>query len=243
MPPTGYREGWPPPPAGVKLTSERAPEFNGLLPQGSIIMPLHVILQEWIASTVPKDEALARLVDRSHGRFQHLFEALDRFDKAEIALVDASSVKGENLPLLYDRVGAGGTALSNEERLFSFDKFHRRDFHDIVRDIYEESGRVMAPSKIAASAICIANSLAHQKRDTRDKNAGKSARPDEGNGLPDITYFARALEQGRVDENDVNLPASLDELVGAMAAGPHTEGRFHKSIRLAFQGIEVQCEG
>ena len=121
-------------------------------------------------------------MDRSHGRFQHLFEALDRFDKAEIALVDASSVKGGRVSH-YFTIGseAGGTALQQRGAIvLVLQNFMRRDFHDIVRDIYEESGRVMAPSKIAASAIRIANSLAHQKRDTRDKNAGKSARPRRG---------------------------------------------------------------
>jgi len=241
MPPNGYPVGWPPPPEGVALTASLEPESNGLLPVGSMIMPLHVILQEWINTTGagPKQEALARLVGRGHNRFHHLLAALQRFEKAEIALVNASSVEGHDLPLLYDRIGAGGTPLSNEERLFSFYKFHRPYFHDIVRDIYERSGNVMVPSKIAASAIRIANALAHQERDARARDAGRTARPSEGNGLPAITQFAKALTQGGVDENDVNLPTSLDELVGA---GPHIEGRFTKAFVSLFKALRFNLE-
>ena len=225
MPPKAYTQGWPPPPAGVKLT-DGPPEANGVIPEGSLIKPLHDILLVWIKATGSKEEALAGVVGRNHPRFPDLLGALQRFDKAEIALVNATSVGGENLPLLYDRIGAGGTPLSNEERLFSFYKYHRSDFHDLVRDIHRESGRVMAPSKIAASAIRIANALAHQKVALRDQVAGNALRVYEGNGLPEIATFVRALDPAYVANNGVNLRDELNGLLNSPVGDAATKGRF-----------------
>ncbi len=218
MPPEGYPTNWPPLPAGIDLPTERA------------VRPLHEILRIWTTSVGDKETALAQLVDRHHRRFGDLCQALRRFDDAEIALINASSVGQENLPILYDRIGAGGTPLSSEERLFSFYKSIRPAFHDIVRDIYEGSGRVMSPTKIAVSAIRIANALSHERRD--NDHSDRPRRPDEGNRIPNVDQFAKALEQNGPDQDGVNLAGTLDELVGN---GPH--GRFAGAFNSLFKAL------
>ena len=232
MPPEQYPGRWPPPPTGVKLSVEQTPKSNGLI-DGSLIMPMHVIFEAWRAATCAnKKDALAQVIDPGLPCFQKLFDALRHFDKAEIALVNTTSVTGNNIPLLYDRIGAGGTALSNEERLFSFYKFHRHDFHDIVQEIYQTHGHVMARSKIAASAIRIANSLAYQQRD-QDQPPDIKPRPDEGNGLPDISAFVKAIEQPSTAEDHVNIRVHLDDLLDAAKGS-----RFTKAFDWLFEELE-----
>ena len=200
-------------------------------------MPLHLLLQAWTQAAAPKDDALAQLVSPGHARFKDLCEALKHFDKAEIALVNASFVSTANLPVFYDRIGAGGTALSTEERLFSFYKAKRAAFHDIVCEIHEGNGRVMVSSKIAASAIRIANALAHEKRDQGKEPSDR--RPGEGNrSLTDITQFAKALETNGMAKDGVNLTASLDELVGIADDGTQAGGQFTDTFSALFTALK-----
>ena len=199
MPPSTYpgypNACWPPVPAGVELDRVTAPTARG-----RTIIPLHVLLHAWIEN--PHDAAIAVHLPAGHVGMPALREALTRFSEAEIPLINASSVKGQSLPLLYDRIGAGGTPLSNEERLFALYKYHQPAFHNIVRDICEKCGRVMVPSKIAAGAIRVANALAHQRRDEADLN---KARADVGNSIPDINQFAKVVGQDAADQTGVNL--------------------------------------
>jgi hypothetical protein len=242
MPPAeypGYPDAcWPPIPAGVELDRVTAPVANG-----RTIMPLHVLLRAWIETS--QEDALTSYLPPGHGRRPEFLAALQRLSEAELPIINASAVMDENLPdnlpLLYDRIGAGGTPLSNEERLFSLYKYHQPEFHDIVRDIYEneECGRVMVPSKIAASAIRIANALAHQRRDV---NSGRNARPDEGNGIPDVNQFASAIAQDTEDKNGVNLRGSLDELFGIVNGVVAGEGRFSNVFIRLFGALRYDKE-
>ena len=156
-------------------------------------------------------------------------------------MVNASSVSGDKLPLLYGRIGAGGKPLSNEERLFSLYKYHQPVFHDIVRNIYynEKCGRVMVPSRIAASAIRIANAQAHQKRDEQQPG---NARPDEGNGIPDVNEFARAVRQDPTDQNGVYLRACLDELLGISDGNEEDDGLFSRAFIKLFDALRYHKE-
>jgi hypothetical protein len=162
----------------------------------------------------PRKDALASYLPPGHGHRPKFLAALKRLSEAE----------------------PGGTPLSNEDRLFSLYKYHQPAFHNIVRDIYENEkcGRVMVPSKIAASAIRIANALAHQRRDARP---GRNARPDEGNGIPDVNQFASAIGQDAEDKNGVNLRGGLDELFGIVNWVPAGEGRFSKAFIRLFEAL------
>ncbi|MFC6046336.1 hypothetical protein ACFPYM_00600, partial [Methylobacterium hispanicum] len=85
----------------------------------------------------------------------------------------------ESLLMLFDRIGAGGTPLSNDERLFSILKHHDPRVHNAVLGIHTAVGRVMAPTKIVVTALRIANALS---------SAG-------GTGLPDVAGFARMMSE------------------------------------------------
>jgi Protein of unknown function DUF262 len=241
MPPEtypGYPDHcWPPVPAGIELDHK-----TYLASNGRTIMPLHVLLQPWI-ETLRKgvedaEDALAPFLSQQHQRRPLFLAALKRLSEAELPLINASAVTGANLPLLYDRIGAGGTPLSNEERLFSLYKYHQPKFHNIVRHIYEECGRVMVPSKIAASAIRIANAIAYQRRDLERGNP----RPHEGNGLPDVNQFASTIERNAEDQNGVNLRRSLDELLGIDQEPAADEKPFSKAFIRLFTALRYDKE-
>ncbi len=193
MPPERHPNGWPPLPKEIERDRvEGQPSPN--------VMPLHELLRTWIdASPEHRTKALQALIGDDQRILDRIEKMLRNLDDAEIALIDASAIKGsDNLRSLYDRIGAGGTPLSSEERLFSFYKSIRPDFHNLVLQIYQETGRVMAPSKIAATAIRIANARAHHQ---------EGAQNDRGNDVPDIVTFARAIE----DEQS-KLIDQLDQL-------------------------------
>jgi hypothetical protein len=234
MPPLGYPEGWPPLPAQIDLRR---------LVGARTIFPLHELLRAWVESQnskdESKDEALSRFVCRTHPRFLDLKHALQHFGEAVVALVNASSVGGKNLPLLYDRIGSGGTRLSDEERLFSLYKWLRPRFHDVVHEIHESCGRMMEPSQIAACAIRIANAQAHYKR---DRDSGGEPRTNEGNNLPNITAFAEALEDSNSLGIKVKLRECLDTLIGISEDGSYVDGRFRPAFERLFRFLDFKTE-
>jgi len=90
-----------------------------------------------------------------------LHKAFQRVKEAQVALLRVDPDKFENptkeLLTLFVRIGAGGTPLSFEERLFSIYKHHVPEIRDAVDAIHRETGRVLPPTKIAAAALRIAN--------------------------------------------------------------------------------------
>lgn len=129
-----------------------------------------------VAGSVPSEEALKRL-----------HEAFERIRRAEVALlcVDPDNLhpKGEGLLSLFDRIGAGGTPLSGDERLYSIYKYRYPYIRDTVNQIYEKVGRVLSPTKIAATAIRIAY-----------VQAGK------GPAMPDVAAFLRLMHEGEQNQ-------------------------------------------
>lgn len=125
-----------------------------------------------VTGSVPSDEALKRL-----------HEAFERISRAEVALLcvdpDNFHPKGEGLLPLFDRIGAAGTPLSGDERLYSIYKYRYPYIRDTVNHIYEKVGRVLSPTKIAATAIRIAY-----------MQAGK------GPAMPDVAAFLRLMHEG-----------------------------------------------
>ena len=175
--PVGWQSKWPPLPARA-ITS-------------TAVFPLHVLLEAWrrgktgeerlrrLREAVPASEQVERAIAQLHKAFEELRSA--EFALVKVKLDD----KSDNLLLLFDRIGAGGSRLTNEERLFSIYKHREHRVHDAVNRIYynKRVGRVLPPTNIAASAIRIANARSHQE-------------PGEGNFLPDVKTFAEEMADG-----------------------------------------------
>ena len=90
-----------------------------------------------------------------------LHEAFKKVEEAQVALlrVDPRHFPDQTKTLLdlFARIGAGGTPLSFEERLFSIYKHYVPEIRDAVYAIHEKAGRVLPPTKIVAAALRIAN--------------------------------------------------------------------------------------
>lgn len=177
MPPDGHPERWPPLPfKSERNTVEGKAIFS--------ILPLHVLLQTWFDALPTERKAkMEKLVGATNS--PRVVEMVRHLDEAEVALIDATLANNvENLRRLYDRIGAGGTPLSNEDRLFSLYKSLSPHFHNLVLEIRQKVGSVMPPTKIATTAIRIANARSHQLR-------GEPS--DKGNNIPDIVAFSSAV--------------------------------------------------
>jgi len=115
----------------------------------------------------------------------------------EIALVKVKAdVSDDELLSLFDRIGRGGSPLTDDERLYSIYKHREPRVHNTVNAIFQDQhvGRVLPPTKIAASAIRIAFASSHTE-------------PHEGNYLPDVRSFAR--EMAPADETTVKVSARV----------------------------------
>lgn len=116
-----------------------------------------------------------------------LHKAFKRIEQAEVALlsVDPKNFlnETEDLLQLFDRIGAGGTPLSVEERLYSIYKYHWPRIRNAVDNIHKEVGRVLPATKIAATAIRIAYAQTHKDR----------------NDMPDVAAFSKMMR----DEEEI----------------------------------------
>ncbi len=152
-----------------------------------------------VAGSVPAHEALMRL-----------HEVFERIRNAEVALLcvnpDNFLCGREDLLPLFDRIGAGGTPLSMEERLYSIYKYRYPYIRDAVNKIHKRAGRILSPTKIAATAIRIAYAQTSKER----------------NDMPDVAAFSRMMGDGQEKEfndglkrlippesQDGNAPATL----------------------------------
>ncbi|WP_162244786.1 DUF262 domain-containing protein [Methylobacterium sp. Leaf469] len=157
---------------------------------------LDELLAAWRAahvSTGTGADGLARLIaarapgEDTRPALAELATAFERVADGEVALmhIDPSRFAGggeaahESLLMLFDRIGAGGTPLTNDERLFSILKHHDPRVHNAVLEIHAAVGRVMAPTKIVVTALRIANALS---------SAGAT-------GIPDVAGFARTMSE------------------------------------------------
>lgn len=164
-----------------------------------------------VATNMPEDSAALRVLDA----------AFRRVERGQVALLRISpgDFKNGELDLLplFERIGAGGTALSTEERLFSIYKYHEPRIHNVVDAIYDKAGRVLSPTKIAATALRIANANAH----------------DRQNSVPGIDYFAQEMATGPQSE----FRQKLDNLLPLPANGAQVpDGLLSRS----FAGIKQQ---
>ncbi len=109
-----------------------------------------------------------------------LHEAFIRIKKAEVALLRVDSQSREDLLELFQRIGAGGTPLSIEERLYSIYKHHYPEIRDAVNEVYGKIGQVLPPTKIASTAIRIAFVQSGDSKEDR-------------NYTPDVARFSKML--------------------------------------------------
>jgi hypothetical protein len=219
--PDNYLNTWPPMP-------DRMPDSidNVFATQSSLILPLHILLRAYRSEAPTAEfESLRRHLDEQN--FYRIKRAIRCLGLAEIALIDASSVTDpDDLRLLFDRIGAGGTPLSNDDRLFSLYKSVRPTFHNVVRQINENDGNVVSATKIAVSAIRIANALVH---------AGNGGKNDQGNDAPDIIKF---IEEAR-NVAESPLFSQLDEIC---PVGSNTVGKFSRIFHEVFSKLRYHGE-
>lgn len=219
--PAGWKKGWPPLPYKAA--------------RGAGMFPFHVLLAAWKGGS-DESERLGELrevvcdAEVSEQAIDELHKAFLRLERAQIALVKVEVGGDDDLLLLFDRIGAAGSPLTVEERLFSVYKRHVPAIHDVVNAIYERVGRVLPPTKIAAAAIRIANARSHEL-------------PNQGNALPSPAAFAREMS-GAPDPQAKRLRTireALDELLPAdTGGGSLEEGAYRGSpgeFGLAFQQL------
>lgn len=122
-----------------------------------------------------------------------LHKAFERVRSAEVALlcVDPKTFHNENkdFPQLFDRIGAGGTPLVGDERLYSIYKYHWPHIRDAVNSIYDQAGHVLSPAKIAATGIRIVYAQTSKDR----------------NDLPDVASFSRMMLDGQSEDFQAHL--------------------------------------
>lgn len=167
-----------------------------------------------VAGSAPSDEALKRL-----------HEAFERIRRAEVALlcVDPNNLhpKREGLLPLFDRIGAGGTPLSGDERLYSIYKYHYPYIRDTVNQIYEKVGRVLSPTKIAATAIRIAY-----------VQAGK------GPEMPDVAAFSRMMHEEEQKKEQREEQETFQNHLKRLIPQPNHEMSEPGTLLSSFQAIK-----
>ena len=111
------------------------------------------------------------------GNIHLLAAGFDRLDKAVVAVILAridEEQRGEWLLRWFEKIGAGGTALSGPERSYSIYKHYEPRIYNVVSRIETSVGHVMSPVDIVGTALRIAAA-------------------EIGNfSLPDHTAFAKA---------------------------------------------------
>ena len=182
---------------------------------------MHILLSAWYAGGMEKLKNIIASQENIESQVQLLDKAFHRVANAQVALVqvDPATFEGsddegrahESLLMLFDRIGAGGTRLTDEERLFSIYKHHQPPVHDLVLDIYEKVRRVLPPTKIVASALRIANALSHKKS-------------FEGNTVPDVAIFAREMAASTDKIPSENRTTSLKNKLAELLFSEHVHG-------------------
>ena len=124
---------------------------------------------------------------------EHIEQGFCAFDGAEIALILVRTDLNELLRL-FDRIGAGGTPLSGEERLYSIYKHHEPYVYNAIGAIHELVGRVLPATKIAGCAMRIASiETIKTANDSFD--------------IPDVVQFAKRMA------GDTDLKRKLRNLI------------------------------
>ena len=163
------------------------------------IVKLHQLLAAWTKCLPSSAEEGARALrcalpeawkndDGIDSALQTLHGAFRNIKNAQVALLrikpSSFDEPEQTLLTLFERVGAGGTPLSAEERLFSIYKHHVPEIRYAVDAIYGRVGRLLPPTKIAAAALRIANASIAAPRYT----------------VPDVIEFSEQMAAGPASE-------------------------------------------
>lgn len=148
-----------------------------------------------------------------------LHEAFCKVEQAQIALVKVNpdDFRGGNLDLslleLFERVGAGGTPLSGEERLYSIYKHYVPEIRNTVDAIHRDAGRVLPPTKIITAALRIANARTDERK----------------NNVPDPITFAKNMKEA--GDKEVKLRTELTEMLPTISEKLDAlKGNLHRSF-------------
>ncbi|WP_156898043.1 DUF262 domain-containing protein [Methylocapsa acidiphila] len=152
---------------------------------------------------------------------QVLDNAFRKVEEAQVALLCVNPENfhdsSKDLLALFGRIGAGGTALTNEEQLFSIYKYYVPELRDAVERIYDTAGRILPPTKIAATALRIANARTHDE-------------PGNGNWLPGVDVFAKEMAKQKKSD----LWFQLEQLIPRTSVpdGPREPGPLSRSFEM-----------
>lgn len=159
----------------------------------SATFKLSVLLREWKEN--PGMDALFKVAPcASKDVVRAIDAAFGRLKAAQVALlkVDLGSLKDDDALALFERIGAGGERLSDEERLYSIYKYHVPEIRGVVDKISDEVGKILPPTKIVTTALRIANA--------RKKRSAYS--------VPDVVLFAKEMK-----DQGSELGAKLKDLL------------------------------
>jgi hypothetical protein len=172
------------------------------LSNGSTALPFTELFAAWTRKSNVQD-FVASVRGQLHGEPSNhvdrniglLVKGFARLEQAVIAIIlissDQADGHGDSDWLLrwFERIGAGGTALSSAERSYSIYKYYEPHIHDVVSSIERSVGYVMSPIDIVGTALRIASAK------------------DDKFWLPDHTAFAKAAKEKSV------LWTNLHELI------------------------------
>ena len=188
---------------------------------------LHELLGGWrkhaVCGTGDRVAALLELLPvplREHDGIDSALRVLDkaflRVEAAQVALLrikpDEFADTKQTLLTLFERIGAGGTPLSSEERLFSIYKHYVPQVRDAVEVIYARDGRLLPQTKIVATALRIANATLAQP----------------GYTVPDVGTFAKQMAAQPSSELRERLGCLIPLVSGTIA---QSEGLISRSFK------------
>ena len=137
--------------------------------------------------------------------YKNLHTCFSRAFTSEVALIRVNPEnfpnKQEDLLPLFARIGAGGTALTDNEQRYSIYKFHVPHVRDAVNKIHAAIGRVLSGTEIAVCAIRIAYSELHTA-----KNG------DDFVNMPDVRTFSNKISE-KGDSNTFPFRERLKNLL------------------------------
>jgi hypothetical protein len=194
--------------------------------EGSVFA-LHALLSAW--RKLPSDDmvkgvAALRSVTGDapelEGPLIALHEGFCKVRKAEVALLNVCPDKfwdpKKDILDLFERIGAAGTPLSTEERLYSIYKHYEPKIRDTVEAIHQDAGHVLAPTKIVAAGLRIANALVNEQH----------------NNTPDPAAFIKAMTEN--PESD--LRRKLHQLLPVRRDITETG---HGALKQSFQTVKL----
>ena len=168
---------WPPPP----FDDENKAKF----------VPLHevmIIYKKYSDDEASFDRAVNNLLAGNGFSNNIIFQGLRRFRKIEIALQIVKFEDNENnlILKLFERIGSGGTPLSENERLYSIYKHYVPAVQDAVEAIENvpKCARLMSATMIANTALRIAQIL----------------KPDGELAAPSPSKFVKIMNNKIIDE-------------------------------------------